>query len=94
MQPGRGRVFNLNAAEAQANNDVVNGTFLIDGIYASILFYTGADKSFVSLAFELLLSRSRSKLNKPFTVEIANGKTITLDSVFLNYKIINFACRP
>ena len=83
-QPARGRAFNINATEAQANNDVVNGTFLINGLYASILFDTGADKSFVSLAFEPLLSHARTKLSHPFTVEVADGKSITLDSILLN----------
>src|ERR1043165_5962804 len=75
----RGRAFNINAAEAQEANDVVNGTFLLDGHYASILFDTGADKSFVSLAFEPLLSHTRSRLGAPFTVEVADGKPISID---------------
>ncbi|KAI3819779.1 hypothetical protein L1987_13629 [Smallanthus sonchifolius] len=33
-----GRAFKINANEAQANNDVVNGTFLVNSQYASILF--------------------------------------------------------
>ncbi|KAI3786519.1 hypothetical protein L1987_40262 [Smallanthus sonchifolius] len=77
----RGRAFNINANEAQANNDVVNGTFLINSQYASILFHTGADKSFVSLNFEPLLAKTRSQLEKTFTVEIANGDSLTIDSV-------------
>ncbi|KAI3821571.1 hypothetical protein L1987_09139 [Smallanthus sonchifolius] len=54
----RGRAFNINANEAQANNDVVNGTFLVNSQYASILFDTGADTSFVSLNFEPLLAKT------------------------------------
>ncbi|KAI3695173.1 hypothetical protein L1987_78162 [Smallanthus sonchifolius] len=77
----RGRAFNINANEAQANNDVVNGTFLVNSQYASILFDTGADKSFVSLNFEPLLAKTRSKLEKTFTVEVANGDSLTIDSV-------------
>ncbi|KAI3676159.1 hypothetical protein L1987_85759 [Smallanthus sonchifolius] len=77
----RGRAFNINANEAQANNDVVNGTFLVNSQYASILFDTGADKSFVSLNFETLLAKTRSQLEKTFTVEIANGDSLTIDSV-------------
>ncbi|GJZ15505.1 reverse transcriptase domain-containing protein [Tanacetum coccineum] len=33
------------------DNNVVNGTFLINNVYASVLFDTGADRSFVSYAF-------------------------------------------
>ncbi|KAI3797918.1 hypothetical protein L1987_33182 [Smallanthus sonchifolius] len=77
----RGRAFNINANEAQANNDVVNGTFLVNSQYASILFDTGADKSFVSLNFEPLLAKTRSQLEKTFTVEVANGDSLTIESV-------------
>ncbi|KAI3801817.1 hypothetical protein L1987_29934 [Smallanthus sonchifolius] len=77
----RGRAFNINANEAQANNDVVNGTFLVNSQYASILFDTGADKSFVSLNFELLLAKTRSQLEKTFTVKVANGVSLTIESV-------------
>ncbi|KAI3774926.1 hypothetical protein L1987_49489 [Smallanthus sonchifolius] len=54
----RGCAFNINANEAQANNDVVNGTFLVNSQYASILFDIDADKSFVSLKFEPLLAKT------------------------------------
>ncbi|KAI3811029.1 hypothetical protein L1987_20744 [Smallanthus sonchifolius] len=77
----RGRAFNINANEAQANNDVVNGTFLVNSQYASILFDTGADKSFVSLNFEPLLAKTRSQLEKTFTVEIENGDSLTIESI-------------
>ncbi|KAI3754867.1 hypothetical protein L1987_54659 [Smallanthus sonchifolius] len=39
------------------------------------------DKSFVSLNFEPLLAKTRSKLKKTFTVEVADGNTITIDSI-------------
>ena len=83
-QGARARVFNVNANQAQSNNDVVNGTFLINGLYASMLFDTGADKSFVSLEFEPLLATPRTKLDEPFTVEVANGKTVHLNSFIPN----------
>ncbi|KAK1406306.1 hypothetical protein QVD17_41599 [Tagetes erecta] len=77
----RGRAFNINVHQAQNDNDVVNGTFLINENYASVLFDTGADKSFVSVSFEPLLKYTRSKLSKPFTVEVATGKSVSVDSV-------------
>ncbi|KAI3809203.1 hypothetical protein L1987_25173 [Smallanthus sonchifolius] len=77
----RGRAFNINTNEAQTNNDVVNGTFLVNNQYASILFDTGADKSFVSFDFEPLLAKTRTKLEKIFTVEVADGNPIIIDSI-------------
>ncbi|GKE79255.1 reverse transcriptase domain-containing protein, partial [Tanacetum coccineum] len=41
----------LCAEAAMKDNNVVNGTFLINNVYASVLFDTGADRSFVSYAF-------------------------------------------
>ena len=81
VPPARGRAFNINANEAQAANDVVNGTFLINNHYASILFDSGADRSFVSFDFEPLLASSRTKLGESLTVEVADGKPISIDSV-------------
>ncbi|GJV42409.1 putative reverse transcriptase domain-containing protein [Tanacetum coccineum] len=46
-----GRVYNLCAKAAVKDNNVVNGTFLINNVYASVLFDIGADRSFVSYAF-------------------------------------------
>ncbi|XP_076898087.1 uncharacterized protein LOC143551572 [Bidens hawaiensis] len=77
----RGRAFVINANQAQQNNDVVNGTFLVNKVYASILFDTGADIRFVSFDFKHMLSSSRSKLERSFRVEVANGKTILIDLV-------------
>ncbi|KAK9050792.1 hypothetical protein SSX86_030237 [Deinandra increscens subsp. villosa] len=65
-QGARGRAYNLNANQAQANNEVVNGTFLVNNHYASILFDTGADKSFVSVEFEPLLCYSSNHLRETF----------------------------
>ncbi|XP_022024997.1 uncharacterized protein LOC110925350 [Helianthus annuus] len=76
-----GRAFNLNANQARNNNDVVNGMFLVNNLYASILFDTGADKSFVSVEFESLINCTRSKLPKSFSVEVANGKSILVNSI-------------
>ncbi|KAJ0921353.1 putative nucleotidyltransferase, Ribonuclease H [Helianthus annuus] len=88
QQPARGRAFVITAAQAQNANDVITGTFLVNHIYASCLFDTGADKSFVSLEFEQLLKCKRSKLPKSFAVEVANGKSVTVDSVLPNCSLI------
>ncbi|KAD4586323.1 hypothetical protein E3N88_23924 [Mikania micrantha] len=79
----RGRAFQLNAPAAQANQDVVNGTFLINNSYASVLFDSGADRSFVSYDFECLLGRTRTYLDKPFNVEVADGNTVDIDTIIV-----------
>ncbi|GJW54980.1 reverse transcriptase domain-containing protein [Tanacetum coccineum] len=47
----RGKVYHLCAEAAVNDNNIVNGTFLINNVYASVLFDTGADRSFVSSTF-------------------------------------------
>ncbi|KAJ0714365.1 putative nucleotidyltransferase, Ribonuclease H [Helianthus annuus] len=81
QQAARARTFNINARQAQADNNVVNGTFLVNGIYASCLFDTGADNCFVSFEFEKLFSRKRSYLPSSFEVEVATGRTVSVNSV-------------
>ncbi|NWD34203.1 hypothetical protein HX793_30890, partial [Pseudomonas reactans] len=81
----KGRAFVITATQAQTDNKVVNGTFLINDCYASVLFDSGADKSFVSLEFEPILHTPRTILDENFTVEVANGKYISLNAVIQDY---------
>lgn len=69
--------------KARADNEVVNDTFLVNNRPASVLFDSGADRSFVSLSFEPLLATPRTKLRKPLSVEVATGKPLVLDSIFV-----------
>nr|GFB20787.1 hypothetical protein [Tanacetum cinerariifolium] len=56
----QGWVYAVGNAEKNGNvpmnpdSNVVTGMFLLNNHYASILFYTGADKSFISIAFSSL----------------------------------------
>ncbi|XP_076907431.1 uncharacterized protein LOC143563875 [Bidens hawaiensis] len=71
----------INANQAQSSSDVVNGTFLVNNNSTLVLFDTGADQSFISLDFSYIIDKPRDRLSKPFTVEVANGNSITIDSV-------------
>ncbi|KAI3717497.1 hypothetical protein L1987_69148 [Smallanthus sonchifolius] len=73
-QGARGRAFVIGTTEALEEPAVVTGTFLVNNVYASILFDTGADKSFVSTKLEPLLGKCASVLEPPYTVELADGK--------------------
>ncbi|KAJ0452733.1 putative nucleotidyltransferase, Ribonuclease H [Helianthus annuus] len=57
-------------------------------VYASCLFDTAADKSFVSLEFESLLKCKRFKLPRSFGVEVANGKSVAVNSVLSKCSLI------
>ncbi|XP_022033024.1 uncharacterized protein LOC110934143 [Helianthus annuus] len=81
-----GRAFNLNANQARNNNDVVNGMFLFNNLYASILFDTGANKSFVSVEFCLI--PVPILVPESFSVEVANGKSILVNSIVSECSLI------
>ncbi|GKF33254.1 putative reverse transcriptase domain-containing protein, partial [Tanacetum coccineum] len=49
------RAYVVGTARTNPNSNVVTGTFLLDNRYSSILFDTGADRSFISTAFSSLI---------------------------------------
>ncbi|GJX37903.1 putative reverse transcriptase domain-containing protein [Tanacetum coccineum] len=49
------RAYTVGTARTNPNSNVVKGTFLLNNRYTSILFDTGADRSFVSTAFSSLI---------------------------------------
>ncbi|XP_076906273.1 uncharacterized protein LOC143562327 [Bidens hawaiensis] len=87
-QGTNGRAFMMNMNQAQSSSDVVNGTFSINNHSASVLFDTGADKSFISLDFAYIIDKPWDSLSKPFTVEVDNGNSITIDSVIRDCVIV------
>ncbi|GKD99208.1 putative reverse transcriptase domain-containing protein [Tanacetum coccineum] len=50
------------------------GTFLLNNCYASMLFDSGADRSFVSSTFSDLLDVAPSTLDTSYVIELADGR--------------------
>ncbi|GJU04085.1 putative reverse transcriptase domain-containing protein [Tanacetum coccineum] len=59
---------------ANPKSNVVMGTFLLNNCYSSMLFDSGADKSFVSSAFSALVDVAPSTLDTSYAVELVNGR--------------------
>ena len=78
-----GRVLTMGAQEAREDPTVVTGTFLLNNSYASMLFDSGAERSFVSHKIKALLNLTPQKLNETFTVEMANGKTENTNEIYV-----------
>ncbi|XP_021986916.1 uncharacterized protein LOC110883493 [Helianthus annuus] len=78
---GHGRAFVVGAKEAQQDPNVITGTFPVNDHFASILFDTGADFSFIPLEFKDMLGLNSTKLDFPFTIELANGKVIESNNI-------------
>ncbi|XP_076901768.1 uncharacterized protein LOC143556298 [Bidens hawaiensis] len=80
-QATRGRAFTIGASDARQDPNVITGTFLLNNHFASILFDTGAERSFISLDFKPLVKWKPTKLDFPYIVKLANGKTIQANTI-------------
>nr|GEU78557.1 putative reverse transcriptase domain-containing protein [Tanacetum cinerariifolium] len=60
-------------ASRDSDSNVVKGTFLLNNRYASILFDTGADRSFISIVFSSLIDIVTTPLGNSYDVELAVG---------------------
>ncbi|GJT90153.1 putative reverse transcriptase domain-containing protein [Tanacetum coccineum] len=83
----QGWVYAVGNAEKRGNApgnpdaNVVTGTFLLNNHYASILFDTGADRSFISTAFSSLINIAPTSLENCYDVELADGKLVKIDTI-------------
>ncbi|GKC02267.1 hypothetical protein Tco_0993877 [Tanacetum coccineum] len=59
----RGKAYVLGGGEENPDSNVVTGTFLLNNHYASMLFDSGADRSFLSTTFSALLDVIPSTLD-------------------------------
>ncbi|XP_071712929.1 uncharacterized protein [Rutidosis leptorrhynchoides] len=77
----KGRAFQISTKEAREDPELVTGTFLLDNCLASILFDTGADKSFIAKDFTVAINRPLTALDTRYAIELANGKLIKTDKI-------------
>ncbi|GJQ89547.1 putative reverse transcriptase domain-containing protein [Tanacetum coccineum] len=70
------KVYAVGNTGANPDNNVVTGTFLLNNRYASILFDTGADRSFVSTTFSSRIVITPTALDHDYDVELADGRIV------------------
>ncbi|GKD00839.1 putative reverse transcriptase domain-containing protein [Tanacetum coccineum] len=87
------KVYAVGHAGTNPYSKVVTGTFLLNNCYASVLFDTGADKSFVSTAFSSQIDITPTALDHYYDVELADGRIIRLDTI-LRGCTLNFLNHP
>ncbi|GKB07573.1 putative reverse transcriptase domain-containing protein [Tanacetum coccineum] len=85
--PARGRAFNINAADALQDPNVVTGTFSLNDHFATVLFDSGADFSFISTNFAPLLNVKPSIVNPGYVIEVADGKKVEVDRIIRDCKL-------
>ncbi|GKC44002.1 putative reverse transcriptase domain-containing protein [Tanacetum coccineum] len=68
-------------APGNPDANVITGTFLLNNHYASILFDTGADRSFISTAFSSLINIAPTPLENCYDVKLADEKLVGIDTI-------------
>ncbi|GJV26207.1 putative reverse transcriptase domain-containing protein [Tanacetum coccineum] len=95
----QGWVYAVGNAEKRGNasgnpdSNIITGTFLLNNHYASILFDTGADMSFISTAFSSLIDIVLTPLDNSYDVELADGKIVGIDTIIRGCTL-NFLDHP
>ncbi|GJS87648.1 putative reverse transcriptase domain-containing protein [Tanacetum coccineum] len=76
-----GRAFILSGGEAVQVPNVVISMFLLNNRYATVLFDSCADRSFVSTTFSPFINIAPTTLDVKYNIELANGKLIRADTI-------------
>ncbi|GJX03609.1 putative reverse transcriptase domain-containing protein [Tanacetum coccineum] len=83
----KGRAFNVNAVGALQDPNIVTGTFSLNHHYATILFDSGANFSFISTDFAPLLNVRPSFVNPGYVIEVADGNKVEVDRIIHDCKL-------
>ncbi|GKF23106.1 putative reverse transcriptase domain-containing protein, partial [Tanacetum coccineum] len=89
----QGRAYALGGRDASPDSNVITDTFLLNNRYTTILFDTGADRSFVSNTFSTLIDITPTTLKNYYDVESANGKIIGVNTIIRGCTL-NFMNHP
>ncbi|GKB98487.1 putative reverse transcriptase domain-containing protein, partial [Tanacetum coccineum] len=87
------KVYVVGNAGTNPDSNVITGTFLLNDRYVSILFDTGADRSFVSTTFSSLIDITPTTLDHYYDVELADGKIIRINTIIRGCTL-NFLDHP
>nr|GEU79349.1 putative reverse transcriptase domain-containing protein [Tanacetum cinerariifolium] len=74
------RAYAVGTVGTNPNSNVVTGTFLLNNRYASVLFDTGVDRSFVCTAFSSLIDIIPTTLDHGYDVELADGRILWVNT--------------
>nr|GEV88955.1 hypothetical protein [Tanacetum cinerariifolium] len=72
------KAYAIGGGGTNPDSNVVMGTFLLNNCYASMLFDSGTDRSFVSATFSALLDVAPSTLDTSYAIELADGRVVRI----------------
>ncbi|GKE91613.1 putative reverse transcriptase domain-containing protein [Tanacetum coccineum] len=77
----------LGEKEARQDPNIVTGMFTLNNHFATTLFDSGADYSFVSTTFIPLLGLEPNELGFKYEIKIASGQLVEIDKVIMGCKL-------
>ncbi|GJY90583.1 putative reverse transcriptase domain-containing protein [Tanacetum coccineum] len=83
----RGRAFMFGAEEARQDLNIMTGTFTLNNHFATTLFDSDADYSFVSTTFIPLLDIEPNELGFKYKIEIASRQLVEINKVIKGCKL-------
>ncbi|GKD38493.1 putative reverse transcriptase domain-containing protein, partial [Tanacetum coccineum] len=87
------KVYVVGNTGTNPDSNIITGTFLLNDRYVSILFDTGADRSFVSTTFSSLIDITPTTLDYFYDVELADEKIIRINTIIRGCTL-NFLDHP
>ncbi|GJY40671.1 putative reverse transcriptase domain-containing protein [Tanacetum coccineum] len=85
--------YALGGNKPNLDSNIVTGTFLLNNRYDSVLFDTGANRSFVSTAFSSLIDIIPTILDDSYDVELVDRKIIGVNTIIRGCTL-NFLNHP
>nr|GFB12792.1 hypothetical protein [Tanacetum cinerariifolium] len=76
-----GGVYQLGTVNTQEDPKVVTGTFLLNNHYATVLFDSGVDRSFIFTKFSTLINIKPVEIDTRYEVELADGKVVSTNNI-------------
>ncbi|GJT04565.1 putative reverse transcriptase domain-containing protein [Tanacetum coccineum] len=87
------KVYAVGRAGTNPDSNIVMGTFLLNNRYASVLFDTGVDISFMSTTFSSQIDITPTTLDYYYNVELAEGRINGLNAIIRGCTL-NFLNHP
>ncbi|GJV54802.1 putative reverse transcriptase domain-containing protein [Tanacetum coccineum] len=81
------KAYAIGGGGSNPDSNIFTGTFLLNNCCASVLFDSGADRSFVSSTFSALLDVAPSTLDTSYAVELADGRISETNVVLRGYTL-------
>ncbi|GJX41161.1 putative reverse transcriptase domain-containing protein [Tanacetum coccineum] len=90
----KGKAYAICGGDANPGSNIITGTFLLNNHYASVLFDSGTDQSFVLTTFSTLLDIILDTLDVSYAVELADGRIAKTNTMLRGCTIGLLVCIP